>query len=117
LEGYHDGLSPGAHGKHELFVRSRRTGERVKCILTREAFEDIRHREIEEVLEGRRLQVRGMLHYKAPHQLDGMTVEHVRILPRREDLPSFEEIVDKKFTGGLSSEEYLEWVRGGRRLD
>jgi hypothetical protein len=117
LEGYHDGLSPGTQGKHELFVRNRRTGERVKCILTREAFEDIRHREIEEVLEGRRLQVRGTLHYKAPHQLDRVTAEHVRVMPREDELPSLDEIIDRDFTGGLSTEDYLEWVRGGRRLD
>ena len=117
LEGFHDGLSPGTGGKHELFVKSRRTGERVKCILTREAFEDIRHREIEEVLEGRRLQVRGTIHYKGPHQLDRVTAEHVRVMPRREELPSLEEIVDPDFTDGLSTEDYLDWVRGGRRLD
>jgi hypothetical protein len=114
LEGYHDGIDPHPQGKHVLYVRSRRTGERVKCILTRDAFEDVRHREIEEVLQGRRVQVRGALHFKAPHNLDFVTAEHVRIMPRREELPTLDEIIDPNFTGGLSTEDYLEAVRDGR---
>lgn len=114
LEGFHDGLHPNAQGKHELFIRSRRTGQRIKCILTPEAAEDIRHREIEEVLAGRRLQVRGILHYKGPHDLDYVKAESVRVMPGREALPTLDEIIDPEFTGGLSTEDYLEAVRNGR---
>jgi hypothetical protein len=114
LEGFHDGLFPGNAGKPELYVRSRRTGERIKCTLTPEAAADIRHREIGEVLAGRRLQVRGTLHYKAPHHLDHVTAEHVRVIPRNEELPTLDQIIDPNFTDGLSTEAYLEAVRNGR---
>ncbi len=114
LEGFHDGVLPGNTGKPELYVRRRRTGERVKCILTPEAAADIRHREIEEVLAGRRLQVRGTLHYKAAHHLDHVTAEHVRVMPRKEDLPTLDQIIDPNFTDGLSTEEYLEAVRNAQ---
>lgn len=114
LEGYHDGLTPGPQGKHLLFVRSRRTGDRIKVTLSAAAYEDIRHREIDEVLEGRRLRVRGALHYKAAHNLDHVIAESVQIMPRREQLPTLDEIVDRGFTGGLSTEEYLEALRDGQ---
>lgn len=116
LEGYHDGIQRHPQGQPQLFVRSRRTGDRVKCILTDAAYEDIRHREIEDVLRGRRIQVRGTLHYKGPHQLDSVTAESVRVMPGKEALPSVDEIVDRNFTGGLGTEDYLEALRG-RRAD
>ncbi|WP_372056016.1 hypothetical protein P7L74_10260 [Tistrella mobilis] len=114
VEGYHDGLHPHTRGRHELFIRSRRTGQRIKCILTTEAARDIARREIAEVFSGRRLQVRGTLHYRRPHDLDHIQAEHVRVMPDRQELPDLKQIIDPDFTGGLGTEDYLRALRNGR---
>lgn len=113
LEGYHDGIDPH-QGKPVLWVRSRRTGDRVRCELTEEANAELKRRAMAEVLEARRVQVRGTLHYKAPHNLSRVTAEHVRIMPRSDELPTLNEILDPNLTGGLSTEAYLEALRDGR---
>lgn len=114
IEGFHDGIQPDISGKHVLFIRSRRTGQRIRCVLGPKASEDLGQREIREVLSGRRLQVRGAIHYKTPHEIDYVEVDSVRIIPNAGEIPPLDQIVDRNFTNGLSTEEYLESIRNGR---
>ena len=55
----------------------------------------------------------GKIHYKAPGRIGRVDANRIRFLRGSDDLPSLDEVVDQNFTGGLSSEEYLEKLRNG----
>jgi hypothetical protein len=54
-----------------------------------------------------------MLSYRGLGLLSQIDAISVRFLRNRADLPTVDDIADETFTGGLSSEEYLERLRDG----
>lgn len=114
IEGYHGGVERDGNGRQVLWVRSRMTGEKIKCYLTKPASADFRHHEVGEILDGRRIRVGGVIRYKTPHIIDFVDVNYVSAMPGRAELPSLRDIIDRDFTGGVATEEYLEALRDGR---
>lgn len=114
MEGYIGGVSHDGHGRAVMMLRSRVTGDDVKCFLKGEAYRTVRERQIAEVLDGRRVRVRGTIFNKAPRKIDHIEATALEFVRARDELPSLADISDPNFTGGLTSEDYLEALRDGR---
>lgn len=113
IEGYAHSIERDGWGRPILYVRQRLTGETVKCIVTGEALAELETHQIRDVWRGRRVQVYGLLYYRALGQLQNVDAISVRFLRPRGELPDVTDIVDENFTGGLASEEYLARIRDG----
>lgn len=55
----------------------------------------------------------GTIHFKALGRISRMDAQTIRFLRSSNELPDVDDIQDENFTGGLSSEEYLERIRNG----
>ena len=95
-------------------MRHRLTGESIKCLIAGAALAEVESHQIRDVFRNRRVQAYGILHYRGLGHLTQVDAIKVRFLRDRVDLPSVDDIADEIFTGGLSSEEYLDRVRDGR---
>lgn len=113
IEGYYRTLGSDEHGHPILILKNRRTGDDVRCRLTGTAAEEIRTRRVSEVLDHRRLRVRGVIYYKQRGKIDRALVDQIQFMPDASDLPAVEDIIDPDYTDGLTTEEYLEVLRNG----
>lgn len=114
LEGFFAGIAHDGKNRALLTLTSRVTGDDVKCFLRGEAKRYVRDKQIADVLDGRRMRVYGTLLYKAPRVIDHIEASRLDFLAGRSDLPTLDDISDPDFTGGMSSEDYLEALRDGR---
>jgi hypothetical protein len=57
--------------------------------------------------------VYGTLYYKGLGILKEVDAVRIRFMPKNDELPTVGDILDKDFTGGLTSEEYLARLRDG----
>jgi hypothetical protein len=114
IEGYFDSVGKDGYGHRLLWIRHRLTGNTIKCTLDGPALESIGHHEIHEVFRGRRLLVIGTIYYKSLGHISQIQADQVRFFPAAGELPGVDDILDKNFTGGLSSEEYLDRLRDGK---
>lgn len=114
LEGFFVGIAHDGKNRAVLSLKSRVTGEDIKCFLRGEAKRYVRDKQIADVLDGRRVRVYGTLLYKAPRVIDYIEVRRLDFLAGRETLPTLDDISDPDFTGGMRSEDYLEALRDGR---
>jgi hypothetical protein len=112
VEGYFRGIDRD-RGRPVFWIRHRLTGDEVKCFVTGDAEREISIREIGEVWKNRRLQVRGIIHFKAAGRVSYIEATEVRFLRERTELPDIDDIADVEFTGGLKSEDYLTRLRDG----
>ncbi len=64
---------------------------------------------------GRRVNVKGAVHYNAKGEPLRVDLEDMRLLRKKEELPSTAEISgsDRDFTGGMSTDEFIRSMRGG----
>jgi hypothetical protein len=113
VEGYYAGVERDGYGRRVLYLKHRITGDRIKCIVSERALRDISDHSVAMVFDRRRLLVSGRLHFKALGQLREVAATKVVLLRQKSDLPSLSDIQDVNFTGGLTSEEYLERLRDG----
>lgn len=114
LEGVNRGVFRDHHGRSILHMIHRITGKMVKCILTGVALKKIQQHEIREVLRGRRIRVVGLIHYRGLGKINYVDASDINFpRTRRAELPTARDILDKNFTGGLRTEEYLERLRDG----
>jgi hypothetical protein len=113
IEGYFQNVGQDGYGRRLLFVRSRLTGDDVKCFVSGEAEKQLAHCEIGDVWRRRRLEVVGLLHFKGPGRISQVDAYRLRFFRTKDELPRTDEILDDNFTGGLSSEQYLERLRDG----
>lgn len=114
IEGFIGGVSHDGHGRTIMTMQARITGEEVKCILRGDANRIVRERQVGEVIDGKRVRVIGTLLYRGPRRIDHVEGHRIEFLRGEKELPTLEDITDPDFTGGLSSEEYLEALRDGR---
>jgi hypothetical protein len=114
IEGTFHRVQRDGYGRKLLYITHRISGEEVKCVLQNEAVAKIEHNEIADVFRGKRLLVRGIIYYRGLGRISQIEAVDIDFLRPRGELPSIDDLVDEEFTGGLSSEEYLERLRDGR---
>ena len=114
VEGYFQNVGQDGYGRRLLNLRSRLTGEDVKCFVSGEAEKQLAHCEIGDVWRRRRIEVVGLLHFKGPGRLSHVEAHRLRFFKSEDELPDIDDIIDPDFTGGLSSEEFLARLRDGR---
>jgi hypothetical protein len=113
VEGYFHSVERDGYGRSLLWIRHRLSGSEVKCILSGAALRLVSQQEINEVFRGRRLLVAGTIHYKALGVISQIEASEVNFFPPRSDLPGLNDIIDERFTGGLSTADFLEKMRDG----
>ncbi len=114
VEGFAQRIERDGYGRPLLWIRHRLTGESIKCLISGAALTEVETHQIRDVLRNRRVQVYGILHYRGLGLLTQIDAITVKFLRERRDLPGVDDIADENFTGGLSSEDYLERLRDGR---
>lgn len=114
IEGTAESIERDGWGHPVLWLRHRLTGESVKCFVSGSALEELETHQIRDIWRNRRVQAYGTLHFKGLGLLSRVDAISVRFLRGPSELPALNDIVDENFTGGLSSEEYLERLRNGR---
>lgn len=114
VEGYFQDVGQDGHGRRVLHIKSRLTGDVIKCFVAGEAEKLLSRCEVADVWRRARIEVTGVIHYRGPHKISKIDAQRIRFYPARSELPSVDDIIDPDFTGGLRSEEYLERLRNGR---
>lgn len=114
VEGYFQSVSLDGRGRRVLHMKSRLTGDDVKCIVAGDAQKELEHCDIGDVWSKRRISVIGLVHYKAPLRISQIDATEIKFFKSKSELPSIDDIVDPDFTNGLRSEEYLEKLRNGK---
>ncbi|GEO39450.1 hypothetical protein SAE02_35980 [Skermanella aerolata] len=114
VEGYFQGVERDGFGRKLLYVRHRVTGDIIKCIVSGKALMEVERHQIAEVFHNRRVQVTGMLYFKILGRLSQVEANEVRFLRSRSELPQVDDIIDRDFTGGMTSEDYVERQRNSR---
>jgi len=113
IEGIAHGFDKDARGFLNLKIRHRLMGDEINCRLSGQALQEIIARQIGDFLRNCRVQLSGTIHFKALGRISRMDANTIRFLRSRGELPDIDDIQDENFTGGLSSEEYLERIRNG----
>ncbi len=115
LECYLEGVSKDKRGhiRPVLYIKSRISGDEIKCFVSGEAEAEVSHIEVGDVWRGRRMSLFGTIYYHCPGRISHMDAIRIRFLRDRKDLPDIDDIIDPDFTGGLRTEEYLERLRNG----
>lgn len=98
------------HGKPRFIVYHDLTRKAITC-----KFDSGRWLEPVKEALGRRVNVAGLVHYNAKGEPLRVELENLRMLRKQEELPKAEEIggIDRDFTGGLTTKEYMRRIRGG----
>ncbi len=116
VEGYFNSLKRDRRDRPLLYIRARATGETVRCVVRGAALREVERHQIGDVWKpGRRMLVTGVIRFKEPGRIEEIVASDVRLLRDRSKQPRVEDIIDRDFTAGLSSEAYLEAIRGGDR--
>jgi hypothetical protein len=114
VEGHIQKIERDGFGRRILWIRERLAGETVKCLVSGEAERELEHHQFKDVWRFRRVRVYGTLCYKGLGLLKEVDAIRVRFMPfDNNELPTVDDILDKDFTGGLTSEEYLARLRDG----
>ena len=114
VDGFIKGVELDGRGRRVAFIRDRVSGNIVKCMIPRnrpELAELLAERYIGDVWDNVRVEIFGLIHYLNRGNIDYLDAEKVRFFRKSSELPRFQDIVDPSFTGGLTSEEYLERIR------
>jgi hypothetical protein len=114
IEGIAHGPDLDGWGNRIMKVRVRLTGDDITCRLSGQALSEVEARHVGDLWKDCRVEVHGIIHYKALGQPSRIDAERIRFLRASSDLPSVEEIQDEDFTGGMSTEDYLASLRDGR---
>lgn len=114
VEGYPSSVERDGLGRPLLWMRVRLNGDNIKCVLRGAALAEIGRRQVRDIIEaGNRVLVRGLIYYRTPGKISSIDADSLEFL-RRSGLPQIEDIINKEFTGGKRSEDYLEEVRSGK---
>jgi len=114
VEGHIQKIERDGFGRRILWIRERLTSETVKCLVSGEAERELEHHQFKDVWRFRRVRVYGTLYYKGLGLLKEVDAIRVSFMPLdNSGLPTVDDILDKDFTGGLTSEEYLARLRDG----
>ena len=110
IEGFVSKAELDGHGRAILRFRSRLDGVEIKATATGRAFHQLESMRLSDVWQGVRVRVYGTISYRGLGDIEGLTATGIEVLDQVA-LPSFADIVDERFTGGLRSEDYLAELR------
>ena len=113
VEGFLKGVERDGFNRAIVYVKLRLNGEIVKCLVSEIAESEVKSHKIGDVLENHRVRMVGTIYYKSLGRISKIDADVVQFLRRRNELPSSSDIINKDFTGGLTSTEYLEKLRNG----
>lgn len=111
MEGFITKVELDGFGRPIMWLKGRVDGQVVKCISSDDGFEEIERFEVGEVLNGLRVRVHGLIHYKSQFTPSIIYVEKVEVFKQDEYLPDFDEIVDPNFTAGVEAVAYIHRLR------
>lgn len=114
IEGFYVGVERDGLNRSILHIRDRMFGDEIKCVLKKGAIETVSEHRVKQVLGRARVLVSGVIHYRSLANISQVDADEVRILRSRAELPNVDDIIDRDFTNGLSSEEYLRALRNGQ---
>jgi hypothetical protein len=114
VEGLIQAVGADAWGHPFIIVRSRLNAADVKCFLAGEALSALEQEPVANVVwKQRRVTAFGVLRYRSGGKVSQANVVRLEFADPARNLPGPADVIDRQFTGGLSSEEYLERVRNG----
>ncbi len=114
VEGLIQSVGADAWGHPFIVVRSRLTNADVKCFLAGEALSALEQEPVANVVwKQRRVTALGVLRYRSLGKISQADITRLEFADPARSLPGPGDVIDRQFTGGLSSEEYLEKVRNG----
>ena len=113
VEGFLKGIDRDGFGRAIIYVKLRLNGEIVKCLVSEIAESEVERHQIGDVWKNLRVRVAGTIYYKSLGRISKIDADVVQFLRHRDELPSSSDIINKNFTGGLASTEYLEKLRNG----
>ncbi|WP_420136249.1 hypothetical protein [Sphingomonas sp.] len=114
LEGLIQTVGADAWGHPFIVVRNRLTNADVKCFLAGEALSALEEEPVANVVwKQRRVTALGILRYRSLGKISQADVTHLEFADPARKLPGPADVIDRQFTGGLSSEEYLERLHNG----
>ena len=114
IEGVIENVGTDGFGRPFVTVRSRLNGSFVRCFLSGDALRELELTPVADVVwRQRRVFASGTLTYRSLGRVSQARVARLDFVDQGERLPQLIDIIDKDFTGGASSEEYLEKVRNG----
>lgn len=112
FEGYIQNVGADGYGRPYVIIKSRLTSADVKCILTGSALDQLQDEPVANVVwRNRRVLAVGILKYRSVGKISQADISDLEFADPLERLPTFEDVIDRNFTGGLSSEAYLERLR------
>lgn len=110
IEGFLSKAELDGFGRAILRFRSRLDGVEIKATATGRAFHQLESLRLSDVWQGLRVRVYGTINYRGLGDIEGLNATGIEVLDQV-PLPSFADIVDENFTGGLRSEDYLAELR------
>lgn len=114
FEGYIQNVGTDGWNRPFITIKSRVSGADVKCFLSGEALRALEDEPVANVVwRNRRVNAVGILKYRSVGRLSQAEVTSLDFADPFEPLPSLGDIIDRQFTGGLSSTDYLERLRNG----
>jgi hypothetical protein len=113
VEGHIQKIERDGFGRSIGWIRERLTGETIKFLVSGAAEKELEGHQFKDVWHFRRVRVYGTLYYKGLGVLREIDAVRVRFMPNNDELPKLDDILDRDFTGGLRSEDYLTRLRDG----
>lgn len=114
FEGHIQSVGTDGWQRPFIVIRSRVTTQDIKCFLAGNALKALEDEPVANVVwRHRRVTATGILKYRSPARLSQAEVTALDFHDNETPLPQLNDIIDRDFTHGLSSNEYLERVRNG----
>ncbi|MYB89084.1 MAG: hypothetical protein F4X93_03885 [Proteobacteria bacterium] len=112
VEGFIVRVGRDGYKRPLIWIESRLDKQEIKCIPSKgKGFLQVGDHKVSEVLEGMRVRVNGLIHYKNLEQVENIEVENFQIFEPDSELPDSKSIVSPNFTSGVEASEYLEALR------
>jgi len=114
FEGYIENVGTDGWGRPYIIIKARVTDTDVKCFLSGDALKALESEPVADVVwKKRQVTATGVLKFRSLGRLSQAEIVRLDFVDPQESLPQLQDVIDKNFTGGLSSEEFLERLRSG----
>lgn len=114
FEGHIQNVGTDGWERPYIVIKSRISGADVKCFLSGAALRSLESEPVAKVVwRHRRVTAIGVLKYRSVGRLSQAEVTELDFAEPDKALPQLTDIIDCQFTGGLTSEDYLERLRNG----